>query len=63
MNLYTVEEEAWLFAIAPEIGLQYSIDDATAVSISGKFNSGFKAGDFDSGQSYFTLNVGFTFIN
>ena len=64
MNLYTIEEEAWNFALAPEIGVQYSIDDATAVSISGKFNYGFKAGnELNTSETFFTLNVGFTFIN
>jgi outer membrane protein len=63
MNLYTYELDAWNFALAPEVGVQYSIDDATAVSISGKFNYGFKAGELDTPQSFFTLNVGFVFIN
>jgi len=64
MNLYTVEQEAWGFALAPEVGIQYSIDDATAVSISGKLNYAFKAGnELNTAQSFFTLNVGFSFIN
>lgn len=62
MNLYTVEQEAWNFALAPEIGLQYAIDEATALSISGRLNYGFKSGDIDADQSFFTLNVGFSFI-
>lgn len=63
MNLYTYELDAWNFALAPEAGIQYSIDDATAISISGKFNYGFQAGELDTAQSFFTLNVGFSFIN
>jgi hypothetical protein len=31
MNLYTVELEAWNFALAPEVGFQYAIDEATAL--------------------------------
>ncbi len=62
MNLYTIEQEAWNFALAPEVGFNYAIDDATALSVSGKLNYGFKAGEIESDQSFFTLNVGFTFI-
>ena len=63
MNLYTIEQEAWNFALVPEVGFQYNIDDATAVSVSGKFNYGFKAGnELTTAQSYFTLNVGLSFI-
>lgn len=62
MNLYTVEQEAWNFALAPEVGFQYAIDEATALSVSGKLNYGFKSGDIDADQSFFTLNVGFSFI-
>jgi outer membrane protein len=62
MNLYTLEQEAWNFALAPEVGLLYSIDEATAVTITGKLNYGFKSGDIDADQSFFTLNLGFSFI-
>jgi outer membrane protein len=64
MNLYTVEQEAWNFALAPEVGFMYSLTDGAAVLISGKFNQGFKAGnELDADQSYFSLNVGFSFTN
>ena len=63
MNLYTVEQEAWNFLLQPEVGLQYMINDAAALNISGKFNYGFKAGnEIDSAQSFFTLNIGFSFL-
>lgn len=64
MNLYTMEQEAWNFALAPEVGFLYSLTDGAAVYVSGRYNSGFKAGnELDAAQSYFTLNVGFTFAN
>lgn len=63
MNLYTWEQEAWGFALAPEVGLHYNIDDAAAFTITGKLNYGFKSGDLNSDQSFFTINVGFTFMN
>ncbi len=61
MNLYTVEEDAWHFSMVPEIGVQYSVDDATALLIGLKYVNGFKAGDFDKAQSFLSLNVGFVF--
>ena len=64
MNLYTWEQEAWGFALAPEIGMQYSMGEGVgaAFTVSGKFNHAFKGGDINSSQSFFTLNVGFTFL-
>jgi len=64
MNLYTYEQESWGFALAPEFGIQYSLAEGTgaAFTVSGKLNYGFKAGDINSDQSFFTLNVGFSFI-
>lgn len=63
MNLYTLEQEAWNFLLQPEFGVQYLVNDATAITVSGKFNYGFKAGsELDAAQSYFALNVGFSFI-
>jgi len=64
MNLYTMEQEAWNFALAPEAGFLYSLTDGAAVYVSARYNAGFKAGnELDAAQSYFTLNVGFTFAN
>lgn len=64
MNLYTLEQEAWNFALTPEVGFQFSVDDATAITVSGKYFYGFQAGSELSGaQSYFALNVGFSFVN
>jgi outer membrane protein len=64
MNLYTVEQEAWNFALVPEVGFLYSLTDGAAILVAGRFNQGFKAGnELDAAQSYFTLNVGFSFVN
>ncbi|HMG94103.1 MAG TPA: OmpW family outer membrane protein [Chryseolinea sp.] len=64
MNLYTMEQEAWNFALAPEVGFLYNLTDGAAINVSGRYNHGFKAGnELDSDQSYFTLNVGFSFLN
>ena len=61
MNLYTLEEEAWNFALVPEVGLQYDLLNGAFLHVSGKFNHGFKAGDLDAAQSYFSLNIGLAF--
>lgn len=61
MNLYTLEQDAWHFSVTPEIGLQYSIDDSTGLLVGLKYVNGFKAGDFDAGQNYLSLNVGLVF--
>lgn len=61
MNLYTLEQEGWPFVIQPEVGLRIQAADAVGVLVNLKYLNGFKAGDFDSAQSYFTLNVGFAF--
>jgi opacity protein-like surface antigen len=63
MNLYTVELDAWNFTLQPAVGVLIEASDVTKVDISGRYNNGFKAGDFNSNQSYFSLNVGFTFGN
>jgi outer membrane protein len=62
MNIYTVEQEAWGFALAPEVGIQYALDDVTAVTISAKLNYGFQGGEINSDQSFVTINLGFSFI-
>jgi len=64
MNLYTIEQEAWNFALQPEVGFLYALNEAAALHVSGKFNQGLKAGsELTEAQSFFTLNVGFAFTN
>jgi outer membrane protein len=64
MNLYTLEQEAWNFLLQPEVGVQYMINEAAALNVSGKFNYGFKAGnEIPTAQSFFTLNIGFAFLS
>lgn len=63
MNLYTVELDAWNFALQPQVGVQFSVDDATAITLIAKYNNAFQAGgELDTDQSYFTINLGFAFI-
>jgi opacity protein-like surface antigen len=60
MNLYTLEEDAWHFALCPEVGVMFAANPDMSLSITGKYYYGFEAGDLPS-QSYFALNVGFVF--
>ena len=61
MNLYTIEQEGWPFVLQPEVGVRYQAADNMGILLNVKYLNGFKAGEFDSTQSYFTLNVGFAF--
>jgi hypothetical protein len=60
MGQYTLEEEAWHFALRPEIGIMYAFNPEFSFSVTGKYYYGFEAGDLDA-QSYFALNFGFVF--
>jgi opacity protein-like surface antigen len=63
MNLYTFEQEAWNFALQPEIGLQFELTEDMGLVLTGKYFHGFEAGSELTGdQSYFSLNVGFCFF-
>ena len=60
MGQYTLEEEAWHFAIRPEVGILYDMNEGISFSVTGKYYYGFEAGDLPS-QGYFALNFGFVF--
>ncbi len=60
MGLYTLKEEAWHFALKPEIGLIYDLSFSTGFKIGAKYYTGFAAGDLET-QSYFAISAGFTF--
>ncbi len=64
MNLYTIEQDAWNFTLQPALGVLIEASDVTRVNVSARYNYGFKAGnELKSAQSYFSLNLGFTFGN
>lgn len=60
MNLYTLEQDAWHFALRPEVGALIQASPDFSFSVSAKYYHGFEAGDLAS-QGYFTLNFGFVF--
>jgi outer membrane protein len=61
MGQYTFEEDAWHFALRPEVGVVIEASPTLSVAITGKYYHGFEAGDLDA-QSYFALTFGFVFI-
>ncbi len=61
MNLFTLEQRAWNFALQPQVGVQFNNSITSATTIMLKYFYGFKAGDLAKPQSYFSLNVGFVF--
>ena len=61
MGQYTLEEDAWHFALRPEVGLMYEVNPEFSFSVTGKYYIGFEAGDLNEPMSYFALNIGFVF--
>ena len=59
MGVYTVEDEAWQFALRPEVGAIINMQSINVI-VAAKYVTAFKAGDTDA-QSYFTLNLGLVF--
>jgi outer membrane protein len=60
MGTYTLEQDAWHFALRPEAGILVETSPGFAFSITGKYYYGFEAGDLPA-QGYFALNFGFVF--
>ncbi len=61
MNVYTIEEEAWSFALRPELGVVYDISFNTGISATAKYYVGFESGDLPT-QSYLSLNFGILYL-
>jgi outer membrane protein W len=60
MNLYTIENTVWAFALRPEVGVLVNANTGLDIILAGKYNYGFAAGGLDP-QSYFTFNIGLVF--
>lgn len=60
MGQYKLDQDAWNFAIRPEIGILYRINEDLGFTLTGKYFYGFKAGDLPA-QGYFTLNFGLAY--
>jgi hypothetical protein len=60
MGTFTLEEEAWHFALKPEIGLIYDLSFSTGFKVGAKYYTGLAAGDLET-QSYLAISAGLTF--
>jgi hypothetical protein len=60
MGQFRFQEEAWHFALRPEVGVLIEASPGIGFAISGNYSYGFEAGDLNA-QSYFALTVGFDF--
>jgi len=60
MGLYTIEEDAWQFALRPAVGVLFNVSEGVDLYLGAKYFAGFKGGDLEA-QNYFTINVGFNF--
>jgi hypothetical protein len=59
MGMFTMEDDAWQFALRPEVGTLISTMNVDLI-LALKYMAAFKAGDTDA-QNYFSINVGFVF--
>ncbi|AWW32051.1 OmpW family protein [Echinicola strongylocentroti] len=60
MGQFTMEQEAWNFALAPEVGMLIEFASGFASSVSVQYYNGFQAGnELNDPQSYFALKIGF----
>ena len=59
MGVFTIEDDAWQFALRPQVGAIISMQNINLL-VGAKFVTAFKAGDTD-GQNYFSLNLGLVF--
>jgi len=59
MGMFSMQEDAWQFALRPEIGTTISTYNADFI-VAAKYMMGFKTNDFDA-TNYFTINLGIVF--
>jgi hypothetical protein len=57
MNLYTLEQDAWQFALRPELGFIIEPTPGVGLLVCSKYYYGFKTNQMNA-QGYFTINVG-----
>ena len=60
MNVYTIENNAWAFALRPEAGVRLEASPGMDFILAAKYNYAFST-DALNAQSYFTFNIGFVF--
>lgn len=60
MSVWRFQEDAWQFAVKPELGFLYDVSSGNALKLGLKYYSGLESEDMD-GQGYFTISAGFAF--
>ncbi len=68
LGVLTLDNDNWHFGLAPEAGLEISLNRSLAFLVSAKYNYAFASGKKLNGEdgidySYYGINVGFTFMN
>jgi len=58
---YIIYEDAWHFAIKPEIGLMYNVRGNTGIKLAAKYYTAFASGELET-QSYFSISAGLVFL-
>lgn len=59
MGMFTMEDDAWQFALRPEVGVLINTYNVNLI-LAAKYMMGFKTDNFDA-TNYFTINVGLVF--
>jgi opacity protein-like surface antigen len=62
MGIFRLDQDAWSFAFQPQAGFFYSLNSFAGLSVAAKYSYGLAGGDFDSAQSFISLNFGYVFM-
>ncbi len=60
MGVFYIENEAWQFALRPEVGVLLEASPNLDLMVTGRYVVGFETDEQET-QQYFSLNVGFVF--
>jgi hypothetical protein len=61
MNQYKSEDDTWHFTLAPEVGVELSVDMDLSARVSARYNNNFAGSDVGR-QAYLGLNVALTYV-
>ena len=62
LGVYELYNENWHFGVAPELGMNFNLDNGLALTLNGKFNYAFDSGDRmngDTNNDHMFINVNF----
>lgn len=61
MGTWTLEENAWQFALKPEIGVIYDVGVNSSIKLEAKYYTGIKTSKLET-QSFFAISTGLVFF-